>query len=104
MRTFVKGIVLAAVIGGAALGVGCGKKSATCEAAVDNAMKIMMNSDEFKNAPADQKKMMEGMIKGLKDEAVKTCKDKKVPAADLQCLVDAKDEASLKKCKGDWMK
>jgi hypothetical protein len=104
MRNFVKGIVFA--VGLVALGAGCGKKEANCQNAVDNVVKIMMNSDEAKKASAEEKKMMEAMIGGLKGEMVKQCNESKSPdkAKALECLVGAKSEADLKKCPSDFMK
>jgi small lipoprotein (TIGR04454 family) len=100
MRNFVKVIILA--VGVTALAAGCGKKEATCESAIDNAIKVSMDSDEMKKASPEDKKMAESMMAGLKGEMIKKCKEKKQDAKDLQCAVDAKDAAALKKC-GDFM-
>ena len=104
MRNFVKGIVFASFIGGMAFGsVGCGKKEANCANAVDHAIKLMMDSDEMKKASADEKKMAEAMISGMKGEMVKQCNEKKPDAKDLQCVMDAKKPDDLEKC-GGFMK
>jgi small lipoprotein (TIGR04454 family) len=98
MRNFVKSIVLATMVGGMALGAGCGKKAATCENAVDHAVKLMMGSDEMKKASPEEKKMAEAMIAGFKGEMVKECKEKKWDAKKLSCVMDAKDMEAAEKC------
>ena len=108
MRNFVKGIVFASFVGGMAFGsVGCGKKEANCANAVDHAVKLMMDSDEMKKASADEKKMAEAMISGMKGEMVKQC-DEKLKAdkakgeKGLACVMAASKPDDLEKC--DFMK
>ena len=98
MRNVVKGFVFAAVLGTMAFGAACGKKEATCDNAVDHAMKLMMESDEMKKASPEEKKMAEGLMSGLKGEMVKECKEKKWDAKQLGCVMDAKAMADLEKC------
>ena len=98
MRNFVTGMIFTAVVGTMALGAGCGKKTATCDSAADHMMELMLNSDEMKKASPDEKKMAETMMKGLKDEIIKECKEKKWDDKQLECVTSAKKMDEMEKC------
>lgn len=93
MRAFVSGIAAAALIVTFGL-TGCGKKSGTCEAAVENTFKVMM-----KELPEELKKEMTGdKLKEEKKEAIEKCKKENPPKELLACMANASDMKAMEKC------
>lgn len=107
MRSFVKGICIAALVATFAVGaMGCGK-SGTCEAAVDNMMKIEMKEREagLKDLTGDEKKEAEERLKAKKEkmaekkaEEIKECKEKKYSADCLSCIAGVADQKGMAAC------
>ena len=100
MRNYLTGILFTALVGVTSLAAGCGEKkaAATCDGAAEHIMNLMMNSEEMKKASPEEKKMAEGMMKGLKDEIIKDCKEKKWDDKQLNCVVSAQKADDLEKC------
>ena len=99
MRNLLKVITFTAAVGALAMGAGCGKAAApTCDNAASHAMELMLSSDEMKKASPEEKKMAETMMKGLKDEIIKECKEKKWDDKTIKCVIDAKKMDDMEKC------
>jgi small lipoprotein (TIGR04454 family) len=95
MRKLLTGMLFAALVAAA----GCkSKPAATCENAAEHAIKLMLDSPEMAKASPEQKTAAETMVKGLKDEIIKECKDKKWDQKQLDCVVSATKMDEVEKC------
>lgn len=86
----------------ASLGLaGCGG-GATCESAADNVVKITKNDLEkmLKSLPAEAQEAAKKEAGGdkMRDEFVKSCKEKKPAKDELACAAKAKNLEDLAKC------